>query len=94
MKRRRKERCQNVGNEDKKRVYTERKLSFMVRKPRQGLMHRFLIKTKGGFPNGEAVRKLLFLATRDITKKWTMPIFNWAAILNQLVIRFEDRLSL
>lgn len=42
----------------------------------------------------EAIRKLLFLATRDITKKWTMPIFNWAAILNQLVIRFEDRLSL
>lgn len=55
---------------------------------------RKVIKTKGGFPNGEAVRKLLFLATQDITKKWTMPIFNWAAILNQLVIRFEDRLSL
>jgi hypothetical protein len=34
------------------------------------------------------------LATRDITQKWAMPIFNWAAILNQLVIRFEDRLSL
>jgi len=55
---------------------------------------RKVIKTKGGFPNGEAVRKLLFLATRDITKKWTMPISNWATILNQLVIRFEDRLSL
>jgi transposase-like protein len=55
---------------------------------------RKVIKTKGGFPNGEAARKLLFLATRDITKKWTMPIPNWAAILNQLVIRFEDRLSL
>ena len=54
---------------------------------------RKVIKTKGGFPNAEAVRKLLFLATRDITKKWTMPIFNWATILNQLVIRFEDRLG-
>jgi len=54
---------------------------------------RKIIKTKGGFPNAEAVRKLLFLATRDITKKWTMPIYNWATILNQLVIRFEDRLS-
>ncbi len=43
---------------------------------------------------GEAVRKLLFLATRDITKNWTMPISNLAAILNQLVIRFEYLLSL
>jgi len=54
---------------------------------------RKVIKTKGGFPNGDAVRKLLFLITRDITKKWTGPIFNWPVILNQLVIRFEDRLS-
>ena len=54
---------------------------------------RKVIKTKGGFPNAEAVRKLLFLATRDITKKWTKPIINWAMILNQLTIRFEDRLS-
>jgi putative transposase len=54
---------------------------------------RKIIKTKGGFPNPEAARKLLFLATRDITNKWTMPIQNWATILNQLVIRFEDRLS-
>ena len=54
---------------------------------------RKVIKTKGGFPNGEAVRKLLFLITRDITKKWKGAIFNWPVILNQLVIRFEDRLS-
>jgi putative transposase len=54
---------------------------------------RKVIKTKGGFPNGEAVRKLLFLATRDITKKWSMTIFSWTVILNQLVIRFEDRMN-
>ncbi len=54
---------------------------------------RKIIKTKGGFPNAEAARKLLFLVNRDILKKWINPIFNWAMILNQLVIRFEDRLS-
>jgi putative transposase len=54
---------------------------------------RKIIKTKGGFPNAEAARKLLFLANRDIFKKWSSPIFNWPTILNQLVIRFEDRLS-
>jgi putative transposase len=54
---------------------------------------RKVIKTKGGFPNGEAVRKLLFLATRDITKKWSTTVFSWTVILNQLVIRFEDRMN-
>lgn len=55
---------------------------------------RKVIKTKGAFPSGDAAKKLLFLAYRDITKKWTMPIYNWPLILNQLVIRFEQRLSL
>jgi transposase-like protein len=54
---------------------------------------RKVVKTKGAFPSGDAARKLLFLANRDITKKWTMPIYNWPLILNQLVIRFEKRLS-
>ena len=42
----------------------------------------------------EAARKLLFLANRDILKKWTMPIQHWPLILNQLVIRFEGRLAI
>lgn len=54
---------------------------------------RKVIKTKGAFPSGDAAKKLLFLAYRDITKKWSMPIYNWPLILNQLVIRFEQRLS-
>ena len=54
---------------------------------------RKVTKTKGAFPSAEAARKLLFLINRDITKKWTMPVYNWACILNQLAIRFEDRLA-
>jgi putative transposase len=52
---------------------------------------RKVIKTKSSFPTPEAARKLLYLATQNITKKWTMPIQNWANILNQLAIRFEGR---
>ncbi len=52
---------------------------------------RKVTKTKGAFPTAEAARKLLFLVTRDITRKWTMPPQNWAHILNQLAIRFEGR---
>ncbi len=54
---------------------------------------RKVIKTRASFPNAEAARKLLFLANQDILKKWTNPIFNWALILNQLEIRFEERLN-
>ena len=53
-----------------------------------------MVKTKGAFPTGDAARKLLFLVTRDITRKWTMPPHNWACILNQLAIRFEGRFPL
>jgi transposase-like protein len=52
---------------------------------------RKVTKNRAAFPSPEAVRKLLWLAHRDIARKWTMPIPNWAIILNQLAIRFEDR---
>lgn len=55
---------------------------------------RKVIKTKGCFPSPDSASKLLYLAQRNVTKKWTRPIPNWAKILNQLVIRFEERLPL
>ena len=55
---------------------------------------RKVTKTKSIFLTPEAARKLLYLAHRDILKTWTMPIQNWQLILNQLVIRFEDRIPL
>jgi transposase-like protein len=55
---------------------------------------RKVTKSKSIFPTPQAARKLLFLANRDILKKWTMPIQNWPLILNQLVIRFEGRLAI
>jgi putative transposase len=52
---------------------------------------RKVTKSRGSFPTVEAVRKLLFLANRDIVKNWTNLMADWSAILNQLVIRFENR---
>lgn len=48
-------------------------------------------KNKLSFPTDEAVIKSVFLAMREATKKWTMPIQNWGLILNQFLIIFEDR---
>jgi putative transposase len=55
---------------------------------------RKVTKTKSSFPAPEAARKLLYLATMDITRKWTAPLRNWALVLNQLAIRFEDRIAI
>lgn len=52
---------------------------------------RKVVKNKASFPTPQSVRKLLYLATMDIIKKWTSPMRNWPLILNQLAIRFEDR---
>jgi putative transposase len=43
------------------------------------------------FPNDEAATKLIYLAVQNISKKWTMPIQNWNAALNQFAILFENR---
>lgn len=53
---------------------------------------RKIIKNRALFPNDEAVLKILYLALRNIAKKWTMPIQNWAAAMNQFAILFEGRM--
>ena len=52
---------------------------------------RKVTKNKSSFSTPQAARKLLYLATMDITRKWNNPIRYWPLILNQLAIRFEDR---
>ena len=54
---------------------------------------RKVIKTKASFPNDEAALKLLFMALRNISKKWTMPIRDWGNAINQFSILFGDRVS-
>ncbi|SFV50357.1 Mobile element protein [hydrothermal vent metagenome] len=54
---------------------------------------RKITKTKGGFSNDDSLLKLVFLAYRDISKKWEKSISNWAEIISQLSIHFNDRLE-
>jgi putative transposase len=48
-------------------------------------------KTKSIFPHDQAAIKAVYLAISNIEKKWTMPIQNWGMILQQFLIKFEDR---
>lgn len=51
-------------------------------------------KTTSVFPHDTALKKLLWLAQRDISKKWNAPIQNWGKILPQFAIFFPDKIKL
>ncbi len=53
---------------------------------------RKIIKNRAMFPSDEAVFKILYLALKNISKRWTMPIPNWSGAMNQFAILFENRL--
>lgn len=55
---------------------------------------RKVTKTKGAFTSDTALKKLVYLATRRIEKKWTSPLQNWSLTVQQLAIKFGNRLLL
>lgn len=59
----------------------------------EGLHRQFrkVTKTKAVFPNDDALRKMLFLASNNIVKKWTQRYRDWDMVLNHLALLFEDR---
>ncbi|MDR0557845.1 MAG: transposase, partial [Treponema sp.] len=54
-----------------------------------------IIKHRQSFPNDQAAMKLIFMGLKNIARKWTMPIRDWGAALNQFAIIYgEDRVPL
>ena len=51
-------------------------------------------KNKLSFPTDDAVMKSVYLALRESSKKWTMPIRNWGMILNQFLTIFGPRVKI
>jgi len=54
---------------------------------------RKAIKKRKIFPHDRSAMKVIYLATQDASKRWTMSIQNWKAALNRFMIEFEERLS-
>jgi putative transposase len=44
------------------------------------------------YPNEASALKITYMAIREASKKWTMPIKNWKAALNHFAILYEGRL--
>lgn len=55
---------------------------------------RKVLKGRGAFPNDEAIVKLLYMGLQQVAKKWTQPIPEWKAALNQVVILFGERVPM
>ncbi|MCI8565296.1 MAG: IS256 family transposase, partial [Lachnospiraceae bacterium] len=55
--------------------------------------YRKVTKTKSVFPNDTDLEKLLYLASRNVVKKWTQRYRNWDQVLNQLTVLYGERLT-
>lgn len=74
--------------EIRKMIYTTNAVEGLHRQIRK------VTKTKGSFTSQAALEKLIYLAIKNISKKWLMPVPNWSLIIGQLDIFFENRLKL
>lgn len=72
-------------DEIRKAIYTTNAIESL------NMSLRRVLKVKGSFPNDQAALKLIFMALQNVTKRWTMPIRDWGMALNQLAIKFGDR---
>jgi len=73
-------------SEIRKAIYTTNAIESL------NMSLRKITKNRGHFPSDEAMFKLLYMALKNIAKKWTMPIRNWKSALNQFSIIFESRM--
>ncbi len=54
---------------------------------------RKAVRNRGHFPTEESLMKVLYLAIRGVSKKWTMPIHDWKLALNRFAILFLEHFS-
>jgi len=75
-------------NEIRRAVYTTNAIESL------NMSLRKIIKNRPSFPSIDSVTKLLYLALNKIARKWTMPITDWGAAINQFGIIYGDRVIL
>ena len=73
------------SQEIRKIIYTTNIIESLHRQ------YRKVTKTKTVFPTNESLEKILYLASKNITKKWNRRYDNWDIIVNQLSIIYGER---
>lgn len=54
---------------------------------------RKVLKNKKALVSDNALKKILYLGLEKASKKWTMPIRNWAGAMQRFSILYKDRIS-
>ena len=78
--------CFRFPQELRRLIYTTNTIEGFNRQLRK------VTKTKSVFPTDDSLFKMLYLAMKDITKKWTGRCQDWCRIYAQLVIYYGDRI--
>jgi putative transposase len=52
---------------------------------------RKAVKNRGHFSTEDGLMKVLYLAIKGVSKKWTLPVRDWKQALNQFSIMFGER---
>ena len=73
-------------DETKKLIYTTNTVESLHRQFRK------VTKTRSVFPSDTALIKMLYLASRDVSKKWTMPVRGWKEAISYFGVAYEERL--
>lgn len=55
--------------------------------------YRKVTKTKSVFPSDISLEKMLYLVSRNVTKKWTQRYRGWDQVLSQLTVLYAERLT-
>lgn len=71
----------------KRLIYTTNAVESLHRQFRK------VTKAKAVFPSDTALLKMLFLSSKDVSKKWTLPVRGWKEALSYFGVAYEDRLA-
>lgn len=71
----------------RKAIYTTNAIAWL------NSVIRAAIKKRKVFPTNDSMRKVIYLAIKDASKKWSMPIQNWQLAMSRFIIEFGERLD-
>jgi transposase-like protein len=75
----------DFSKEIRRMMYTTNTIEGVHRQMRR------VTKTKGAFSSEMALKKLVYLSIREISKKWVGKQSNWGLVMAQLKIKFGER---
>ena len=77
--------CGFIIFEDRQIIYATNMIEDLNRQFRQ------ITKSQPSFTSDDSLRRMLYLASQRITKRWRTRCQNWDLVLSQLEIMFSDR---